>query len=94
MVSLYGSQISTWFVVNHEPIEIRMCENTLSDAKRAAKELGARFFFRPIEFDKARQLPVYGIYDATLAGSEPIKRMTSESHDAPLMYAIMIGGMS
>lgn len=94
MVNLYGSQISTWFVVNGEPVEIRMCENTLSDAKRAAKELNARFFSRPIDYHAESKQPVWGVYDSRLAGNEPIRRITSENHDAPLMYAIMMGGMS
>lgn len=80
------SSFRTWFVVKGEPIEIRMVSSELSDAHQAARELGAKMFFRWENYCVETRHHRWIVY--RVGSNEPLKRIASESVDAPVMFCI------
>lgn len=96
-----------WYLVKGEPLEIRMTQNLLDDCFAAADSLGARFFIMRRSlgiglpdgwavFDKQHPLPDN---DYTLLAlqngkkARPVRIFDTETLDAPVMWAIMRGGV-
>lgn len=96
-----------WYLVGVEPLEIRMTENLIDDCFAAAKSLGARFFImrrKPYAgcdegwgvFDVRNPDPDNGYLPLMMQNNHkarPVRIFDTETLDAPVMWAIAIGGL-
>lgn len=97
-----------WYVVGTEPMEIRMTENLIDDCFSAARALKARFFImrRPLGiglplgwavFDERNWCPANDYPPLARQGggkARPVKMFDTETLDAPVMWALAVGGLS
>lgn len=95
-----------WYLVKSQAMEIRMTDNLLDDCFAAARTLDARFFVmrRPLGiglpdgwgvFDTQNPYPNTPYQKLALQGGKyarPVKVFDTETIDAPIMWAIAIGG--
>lgn len=95
-----------WYLVGNEPMEIRMNENVMDDCFAAAKTLDARFFIMRWKhhlgvedcwavFDTQNVCPDNDFRPMALQGGKkarPVRIFDTETLDAPVMWAITLGG--
>lgn len=91
--AVHGLQIETWFVVKGEAINIAMVESSLTDARQAAKQLEAKFFFRRNYDTAGPRETVWDIFSVARLGSTPVKTMRSPDTDGPVMFCIAMEAM-
>jgi len=96
-----------WYLVKGVPLEIRMTENLIDDCFAAAESLKARFFIMRHRIGLG--LPDgWGVFDMECRNPEnehiplalqngkkarPVRVFDTETLDAPVMWAIMRGGV-
>lgn len=102
-----ASGLLVWYLVKGEPLEIRMTQNLLDDCFAAADSLGARFFImcRSLGiglpdgwavFDMQHPLPDNNYTALALRNGKkarPVRIFDTETLDAPVMWAIVRGGV-
>ena len=88
-------------------VDIRMARDDLKDCIAAAEILKARFFIRQVDFSIAENVPVWGVFDTRDMGVgwsaqhahvkprhvKPRKEFCTDNLDAPVMWAITMGGL-
>ena len=95
-----GGGYATHFVVGSEVTTIRMSNNTLQDARAAARTLEARFFIKQMGRDAETGQVIWGVWDVTKplitigkVQNDPRKTFVSDTMDAAVMYAMTMGSI-
>lgn len=98
-----GGGTPVHFIKGSEITTIRMTDGGVEDCIRAAAVLQSRFFIRRDGWYMEGNCPIWGVYDTSQtimqrarvwgARLAPRKEFICEGLDAPVMYAMALGGI-